>query len=38
MQKEGTLLAFESDYIDEMKQFQQRCAAILARVHLRAGA
>ena len=33
MQKEGTLPAFESDYIDEMKQSEQPCAAFLARVH-----
>jgi serine/threonine protein kinase len=33
MQKEGTLPAFDSNYIDEMKQSEQPCAAFLARVH-----
>jgi len=31
MQKEGTLPAFEAEYIDEMKQSEQPCAAFLAR-------
>jgi serine/threonine protein kinase len=33
MQKEGTLPASESNYIDEIKQSEQPCAAFLTRVH-----
>lgn len=32
MQKEGTLPTFGSEDIDEIKQFEQRCAAILSHV------
>lgn len=33
MQKEGTLPAYEADYIGEMRKSEQPCAAFLARAH-----